>query len=557
MLIDAAEIPSEASIEADVAVVGSGPAGTVLALELARAGLRVTLIESGGDSFDAAVQWLADTAGEDPLNHPMSLTTRRQVGGTSNLWAGRCVPFDPVDFLPRALTGHARWPVSYEETERYFARACEWFQCGEPAFDIEQIPSLAKRSLIPGWPGGDIRATALERWSLPTNFRRHYRRDLRLTPRLTLVKQLTCTEIVCAPDGASVDHLVGRTLEGKRMRLRARRYVLACGGIESTRLLFASTGRHADGIGNHSGHLGRWYMTHLECRIADAHFATPAGETIYDYERDPEGVYVRRRFTFSPRYIAEHDLPNAALWLTNPELGDAAHGSGVLSLLYLLMSSPLGPRMLSEATRLFQLMTSAPASPKRAHLANVARELAPTARFALTFGYERYLRRGPKAPGVFVASPANAYPIFLYGEQPPNYASLLAPSGERDALGMPRLKSALRVAERDIEDVIRVHHHFDRYLRRHRLGRLEYLYPDDPRPAIHRRLVGGYVQAGTTRMSERPEDGVLDRNLAVHGFSDLYVASSSAFVTSSQANPTFMIVVLALRLADHLRHALA
>jgi len=34
---------------------------------------------------------------------------------------------------------------------------------------------------------------------------------------------------------------------------------------------------------------------------------------------------------------------------------------------------------------------------------------------------------------------------------------------------------------------------------------------------------------------------------------NLFVVSSSVLLTSSQANPTFMIIVLALRLADRLK----
>jgi choline dehydrogenase-like flavoprotein len=48
----------------------------------------------------------------------------------------------------------------------------------------------------------------------------------------------------------------------------------------------------------------------------------------------------------------------------------------------------------------------------------------------------------------------------------------------------------------------------------------------------------------------------VDQNLAVHGAPNVYVASSSTFVTSGQANSTFMIVAFAVRLADHLRWAL-
>lgn len=551
MLLDATRIGSGKTIDAAVAVIGAGPAGIVLALELACAGVEVVLIESGGDRFDSEVQQLGATEGRDPPHAPMSLTTRRQIGGASNLWAGRCVPFDPVDFEPRAVTGHASWPVTYAELKRYFPRACKWLVCGQPVFDVEEIPTLAESSLIPGWPGGEVRATALERWSLPTNFGATYGSDMESSALLTLAMRLTCTEIACDPEGATVTHLGCRTLTGKSVSVRAGCYVLACGGLEATRLLFASSKAHRNGLGNHSGHLGHWYMAHVESRIANVHFTTPPGATIYGFERDLDGVYVRRRFTFSPEFTTDNDLPNTALWLANPELGDSTHGSGILSLLYLLLLSPLGPRLISEAIRLRQLETASRGS-IQSHLRNVARDLTATARFAAAFGYQRFARPGHKAPGVFVESASNVYPLIYHGEHLPHYDSHVEPSCQRDALGVPRLRTHLRFDEADVDGVLAAHDHFDRYLQRHRLGHLEYLY-EDSRKAIGEQLFGGYHQAGTTRMSEHPEDGVVDPNLAVHGLENLYVLSSSAFVTASQANTTFMIIVFALRLADRLR----
>ena len=551
MLLDTEGMTPGTALDTEVAVVGAGPAGIVLALELARAGREVMLIESGGDSFDGDVQQLGATDGEDPPHAPMSLATRRQVGGASNLWAGRCVPFDPLDFEPRAVTGYARWPVTYDKLKCYFARACQWLVCGQAAFDAEEISSLAGSSMIPGWPGQDVRATSLERWSLPTNFRRRYLSELESSHQLTLVKELTCTEIACSSEGLHVTHLVCQNLVGKRVQVRAKRYVLACGGLEATRLLITSDTRHPGGIGNHSGHLGRWYMAHVESRIANVRFTTPPSKTIYGYERDADGVYVRRRFTFSPELLAVNDLPNAALWLANPELGDSTHRSGVLSLLYLILLSPAGPRLLSEAIRLRQLETNNRGS-IRSHLANVARDSLATARFAATFGYQRFAKPGHKVPGAFVASSSNVYPLVYHGEHLPHYDSFVAASCKRDALGMPRLRTHLHFDTTDVEGVIKAHEHFDDFLRRHRLGKLEYLY-QSPAEAIRGQLFGGYHQAGTTRMSRDPADGVLDPDLAVHGFDNLYVASSSAFVTASQANTTFMIIVFALRLADHLR----
>lgn len=547
------------SIDADVAVVGAGPAGIVVGLELARAGHRVVLLDSGGLRFDPEVQQLGDAVGEDSLHVEMSLATRRQVGGASNLWGGRCVPFDPVDFEPRPLAGDALWPIDYDEMAGYLQRACDWCRCGRAVFDATELPELAGRSLVPGFVDGEVRATALERWSLPTNFGRVYREELERTPRLRLETGLTCTEIVPRADAAGgasrVDRLEARSADGERVEIRASRYVIAAGGLESTRLLLASRRANPSGIGNHSGQLGRWYMAHTEVRVAQVHFDTPPEQTIYGHERDREGVYVRRRFTLSPELQRQEGLPNVALWMVNPEIGDASHGSGILSFVYLMLSSPLGQRFVAEGIRQAHLKTTRPAS-ARAHLGNVMRDIGPASAFALRFGYQRFLRRGRKVPGFFVPSSTNTYRLLYHGEHLPHWESFVEPAAECDANGMPRLRTHLHFSDEDVDSVRRVHEALDRDLRRQGLGHVEMLY-DDVEGAVREQLFGGYHQAGTTRMSALPEHGVVDRDLAVHGFDDLFVASSSTFPTSSQANSTFTLVALALRLADGLADELA
>jgi choline dehydrogenase-like flavoprotein len=186
---------------------------------------------------------------------------------------------------------------------------------------------------------------------------------------------------------------------------------------------------------------------------------------------------------------------------------------------------------------------------------NVAHELGATTKFAARFGYQRFLQHGHKAPGVYVSRASNDYPLFYHSEHLPHYSSYAALTSQRDALGVPRLRTRLHFDDADVQGVIAAHVHLDRYLRKHGIGRLEHIHTDAEQ-ALRQQLVDGYHQAGTSRMSARPEDGVLDANLAVHGFDDLFVASSSAFVTSGQANSTFMIVAFAVRLADHLRRAL-
>jgi choline dehydrogenase-like flavoprotein len=554
VLIDATRLQTQATLESEVAIVGAGPAGITLALELARHGHHVLLIESGGDSYSREIQQLGETVGHDPAHVAMSLATRRQIGGTSNLWGGRCVPLDPVDFRRRGLVGDIRWPVSYGELARYFGRACDWCVCGEPLFDASEIANLAGRELIPGWPEGDVRSTALERWSNPTKFGRVYKARLAESAFVTVVSKLTVTEIVCAAGGGAVERLVAQTLTGQYVRVRAKRYVLACGGVESTRLLFASNAEHPGGIGNHSGHLGRWYMAHLGASIAQIHLNTRPERTLYDFERDPDGIYVRRRFTFSSDYLVEHDLPNVAMWLDNPPISDPSHESEVLSVLYLALASPFGRYFIAEGIRRRKIDTNDQVSNWR-HWRNVVRHLPQSIWFASSFGYGRYLKPRHKLPGVFLANANNVYPLYYHGEHLPHYSSHIARTSESDALGVPRVRTRLRFEDEDIRGAIRVHEHLDSYLRGRGIGYISYLHPD-PQAAFREQLLDGYHQAGTTRMSARPEDGVLDAQLAVHGFADLFVASSSAFVTSGQANSTFTIVVLALRLADHLHGTL-
>ena len=70
-------------------------------------------------------------------------------------------------------------------------------------------------------------------------------------------------------------------------------------------------------------------------------------------------------------------------------------------------------------------------------------------------------------------------------------------------------------------------------------------------------LIGGPHHMGTTRMSNDPRQGVVDRNCRLHDSRNLFVAGGSVFPTSGYANPTLTLIALAVRLADHLKRELA
>ena len=62
---------------------------------------------------------------------------------------------------------------------------------------------------------------------------------------------------------------------------------------------------------------------------------------------------------------------------------------------------------------------------------------------------------------------------------------------------------------------------------------------------------------GTTRMSSDPTQGVVDADLKVHSLDNLYVAGASVFPSAGISNPTFTIITLSIRLAEHLRKMLS
>ncbi len=65
-----------------------------------------------------------------------------------------------------------------------------------------------------------------------------------------------------------------------------------------------------------------------------------------------------------------------------------------------------------------------------------------------------------------------------------------------------------------------------------------------PFPASH--------NMGTCRMSERPEDGVVNKWGQAHEVDNLFVSDGSQFTTGAAANPTITIVALAIRQADYI-----
>jgi choline dehydrogenase-like flavoprotein len=137
----------------------------------------------------------------------------------------------------------------------------------------------------------------------------------------------------------------------------------------------------------------------------------------------------------------------------------------------------------------------------------------------------------------------------------PNPDSRVTLSDRRDALGMPRVRLDWRLEALDYHSARRALEIVGAEVGRAGIGRVRVTL-DDP-SKWPEDLAGGYHHMGTTRMSNDPHRGVVNRNGRVHGVRNLFVAGSSVFPTAGSGTPTLTIVALALRLAERLKRALS
>ncbi len=489
------EIPSALLNETPVLVVGAGPAGIVQALELRRHGVEVTMLAGGVDGFHADFQALADAEIADPTRHaPMEIAVRRALGGTSLLWGGRCVPFDDIDFADRSHVPLGGWPVSHDEIRPWYDSGMRYLNAGAPEFSAP-VSSVAGLT--------ECRIDRLERWSERRNLRDLHDAALTGDPGLKILLGAVAIEIEIDPVSGRAAGVTIAQPSGRRTTLRARAIVLACGGLETARLMLVSRMDQPRLFGGPEGMLGRAYMGHFEGRIADIVLSPALPDDTFDFFVDASGRYARRRITIESEAQQRHGLLNMCAWPDNPFLGDPAHRSAILSLAYLSLATPgLGHLLM---------------------------------------------------PGFFVRNKARRYALFYHAEQAPNPASTVGLTDARDALGMPRSKIDLRYSALDAESVVAGHDIIDRNLRQAGLGRLEHHFPAEERAArVWDQMTDGYHQIGTVRMAADAKRGVVDADCRVHGTPNLFVAGSAVFPTSGQANPTLLIAAFSARLAAHI-----
>ncbi|GAC1424343.1 MAG: GMC family oxidoreductase [Chitinophagaceae bacterium] len=537
----------------DLCVIGSGPAGMITALEYSRLNpdKQVLLIEYGtknqgpGNGLDNSIEIKNTLNHHDPFE-----CTNKGLGGTSATWGGRCVMYDEIDFLDRpVLNGGCTWSEElFLEIKDCLGQAAVYFECGRPEFNLSNMAPGAAGPIAQRFTKNNIITdSVVERWSMPTRFGKRYAKEMAERPNLHLMQGYEARDFTIPDRNGKVSSLFVCASDNRKTltEVKAENFVLAAGTQESTRLLLRNT-QLFDCLGFTPPALGRYYQGHLSGKIASVHFNGDPRQTDYGFMRDMDGTYIRRRFQFTTEFLEENNLLNTAIWLDNPLYYDPKHRSGAMSFMYLAMLLPvLGKKLAPPA--IAHSITSGKKVSIGSHLANILRGLPGSLITPANIFFRRYcLKR--KLPGVFLYSPENRYALHFHAEQVPDIWNRMQLANDGETLQIN-----YSLTEADIDSVIHLHNVLDEQLRTMGCGKLEYWFPAAGlRDAIRNMSKDGIHQSGTTRIADTPDKGVVNSNLRLWGTSNIYICSSSAFPTSGQANPTFLLGAFAVRLAAYL-----
>ncbi|WP_447956144.1 FAD-dependent oxidoreductase [Vreelandella sp. EE7] len=458
----------------DVCVIGAGAAGITLAMTLAQQGHQVLLCEGGEASRSERSQALyrGTSVGDTYLD--LASIRLRYMGGSTNHWGGVCRTLDAHDFTAKTAAPQTGWPIGKQALAPYFEAAAA-------LLDLETIP-----------PDAPIDGAGLERvyFSLGHAVRMKDKFAATLNGLETLTYCLTANLVGLETDGDRVHAATFSDFDGVRKTIRARTFVLACGGIENSRLLLWCNQQSGGRLVPDDRTLGRYWMEHPHATIGQALLFEPARfglDTDYNVYLSPTAAA-----------MAERGILNCGLRLH---------------------------RMAPEATEalITELAEQAP---------GLGAELAGRA-------------GGPVMHGVYLRAA---------WEQEPRFDNAVELSNERDALGVPLSRLVWQQSALDRHTIRESLMLLGEYLLKQNIGRVQFAdwLAAEPVALPEEGEIAGRHHMGGTRMSESADQGVVDRDCRLFAQQNMYVAGSSVFASAGHANPTLTIVQLALRLGVHL-----
>ncbi len=499
--------------QADVAVIGGGTAGLVIAAQVARTGLSVVCLESGG---------LRQFSDEHPLNevvhthsvYPGAAHGRfRCLGGTSTRWGGALIPY-----LARDLVD-AGWPISHGKLFTYQIAVEKLFGLSAGPYEFEEIVG----------PNCDTYVARMAKWPpfRNRNVFRLLKTVLSSKHGPTVVFNATATNFDV---DASVLHCVtARAPDGSRIAVQARHVVLAAGAIETTRLLLLLSRQNPGVLTSQTEDLlGRNFHDHLSVKIGNLHpIDARCCNRLFGFHFEPNGTMRNLRFELSESTLLRRFVPRCYAHVVFADEQDK------------------GLSALREILRRVQQRRFPPVS--------TFGKLASAAPWLLRAAWCRWFERRLLYPD---EAELQVYMVIEQTPFPDNRITLA--SDKVDMFGQPLAQIEWSIRSPDVQNIVRATDAFRTMWSSSRLASIA-KFVQRPLREIERALAassGIYHPGGSTRMGISATSGVVDPDLSVFGLRNVSVVSTSVLPTGGGANPTMMLLMLALRLVDQLSNQL-
>lgn len=549
------ELPaSTAPPRYDVLIVGSGPAGGVLARELLRGSpreLRIAVLESGRKRTSREIDALKSVESQGITIKDYS--RERVLGGASTTWAGLSAPLDAIEFEARPYLRMPGWPIPRTELEPHWRAAGERYRFakfehfsgdgfgrlrGKGGLSLESAV-LAEKTFLAAQP--------------PQDFGREWLVDYE-DPRIDVWLGATVGDLVRAGESQRARGVRVLRSAQEHVLFESEIVVLATGGIENARLLLASTDFGAAGAGNAHDQVGRGFMNHPKNYFGTLELARPVRSLPYYFGCIFEGFagYAGLRLTEDEQ--RRRGVLNSYVRLE--PLFPWSDDRGVESLVLLVKRTKFLLERFQRSRRgeVIELRDysetgddSALQNERKGFLdwCGVVLTIFLRLPSVLRYAYYRVLARG--GPPIARARIRN------FMEMEPVPTNRVTLSEQRDAFGRRLPRVLHEPSDLDRRSLVELHLAVKEAVEQRGVGRLvgdlrdAKPWPIDQDASHH---------LGATRMGDDPRSSVVDRDLKVHGLENVYCAGGSVFPISGCANPTFTIVALSIRLAQHLRSKL-
>jgi choline dehydrogenase-like flavoprotein len=509
MLSSLSQTAVESPVHADVIVVGAGLAGLFLATRLVELGKRVLVLESGTETVPDDPNPLNNVEMANADYRGALYGRFRGLGGTSSRWGGALLPYVNADLYPHPCGWHDGWHLDPSELATTLSEAELLFGLTSGDYEGGKLEALLDGFLprLPKWPTFRNRNTA-----------HLFDTAIRCDERLQVWTEATVTEIILENGHAA--GVVAQNIVGGRLVGNAPHVILACGAIETTRLILLLD-QAQGGLFDPKMPLGAGFHDHISAPIADLTGEDRKIITRLFGFRFVSGGMRNLRFELAPETRHLERLPAAFLHIAFSR--DESSGFEGLRRIFLASQN----RQLPKLTDLFKIAADLPW-------------------FARAFWWRFWEKR--------VLPPSGShFEVHLVTEQAPcaSQRISLSPS-EVDPFGLPTARIDWNVSESDLA-------HFDRIadlvLNRWQdssIGALAQL-TTRPRSKVHKMLRKGggiFHPAGTTRIGPDATTGVVDPHLCVHGVPGLRALATSVFPTVGGTSPSLALVQLALRMAN-------